>query len=64
MLAGLKAERKSVFKRQADLNREMMRLPIRARCKQWADYYRRTDALATRLQRIERAAAFLSARRS
>jgi len=62
VLAGLKAEFKSVLKRQHDLNREMMRLSIAARCQRWVDYYRRMDELTTRRQRIERAAAFLSAR--
>jgi hypothetical protein len=62
VLAGLKAEFKSVLKRQHDLNREMMRLSIATRCQRWVDYYRRMDELTTRRQRIERAAAFLSAR--
>jgi hypothetical protein len=62
VLAGLKAEFKSVLKKQAELNRDMMRLPIATRCQRWVDYYRRMDELTTRRQRIERAAAFLSAR--
>ena len=62
MLAGLKAEFKSVLKRQTDLNREMMQLPIAKRCQRWLDYYRRMDELTTRRHRIERAAKFLSER--
>ena len=58
VLAGLKAEFDSVLKQQADLNREMIRLPIDARCKQWKDYYTRLGYLAMRRQRIEIAAAF------
>lgn len=62
VLAGLKAEFKSVLKQQADLNGEMMRLPVDARRKRWADYYRRMDGLTTRRQRIEWAATFLTER--
>ena len=61
VLAGLKAEFKKVLKLQAELNREMMGLPADARCKRWLEYYRRMDRLTTRRERIESAAAFLSA---
>ena len=64
VLAGLKAELKRVLRQQADLNRDMMRLPIEARCERWADYLRRMAELTTRRQRIEHAAAFLSERRT
>ena len=58
MLSGLKAEFGDVLKQQADLNREMMRLPIETRCRRWMEYYTRLDELTKRQQRIE-AAAFL-----
>ena len=62
VLAGLKAEFGRVLKQQADLNREMMRLPIDTRCKRWKEYYARLDDLAKRQQRLEGAAAFLNRR--
>ena len=62
VLAGLKAEFDSVLKQQADLNREMMLLPIDTRCRLWRDYYGRLDELTKRQQRIEAAAEFLTDR--
>ena len=59
VLTGLKAEFGDVLKQQADLNREMMMLPIETRCRRWMEYYTRLDELATRQQRIE-AAAYLN----
>jgi hypothetical protein len=56
VLTGLKAEFGDVLKQQADLHREMMRLPIEARCRRWMEYYMRLDELTTRQQRIEAAA--------
>lgn len=58
MLTGLKAEFGDVLKQQADLNREMMMLPIETRCRRWMEYYTRLDELTKRQQRIE-AAAYL-----
>ena len=62
VLAGLKAEFDSVLKLQADLNREMMRLPVDTRCRLWREYYGRLDALTKRQHRIEAAAEFLTDR--
>ncbi len=59
VLSGLKAEFGDVLKQQADLNREMMRLPIETRCRRWMEYYTRLDELTKRQQRIE-AAAYLN----
>lgn len=64
VLAGLKAEFGSVLKQQADLNHEMMRLPVETRCRRWMEYYTRLDELTKRQQRIEAAAEFLTAVRT
>ena len=56
VLAGLKAEFSNVLKQQADLNREMMLLPIDTRCRRWMEYYTRLDELTKRQQKIEAAA--------
>lgn len=57
-LAQLKIEMTRVRKRQIELNREMMRLPLVARRTRWKDYYTRLAALKEREQQIETAAIF------
>ena len=59
ILVRLKAEGDSVLKRQIDLNREMMRLPMAKRRERWQEYYARLSELAKHRQQIEEFAATL-----